>query len=226
MIHLSFSLRVLVRNAELDVVRTVRKHSPFAQVSRQGTLVVPLVPDRELSHAIFPDEWKVNDSGTYSRFAPDFSSGVVHNVYDPPEELIDILYQTVLEEAEVHDRSYCQIVTNYEGERLQPYRRESSRGGWSNEYSHPTASVFSAPKMGLLRFDRGLRFTIQRATIETVDGILTTSIEQLLYDEGPWKITQRLTSIPSGLEAWMPALTAVLDRYQCKLEACQGHYHL
>lgn len=220
-------MKILVHDASRDLVEAMHQHNRMTQVSRNGMLVVPLITDRDLSHAIYPHEWKAGERFD-DRFVPDFSSGVVHSVYDFPKELADTSYQAVLEEREVHmRRSYCQIVTGYNGERLQPYRRKSGdRRRCGGEYDHPTSSSFSAPKMGLLRFDRGHSFTIQRASVEVIDGILTTKVEDLLRDDGRCELTQKLTSLPSELEPWMPALTAVLDRYDCDLGSCQGHYHL
>lgn len=202
--------------------------SRLARVSRNGTLVARTIVNRELSHAIYPNEWKLAERGSSGRSqpVPDLSNGSVHSVYYFPDALANVPYQAVFNETEVHIRkSYCQIVTDYEGGKLRPYRRGGSSGRL-RDYDHPTTSGFSASKMGLLRFDSGIGFTIQRASLEVIDGVLTSRTEEVLRDNARCETTDKLTSLPDELSNWQPALTAVLDRYRCDLKSCQGHYHL
>lgn len=230
----SFSVNALVADAETGIIDAMRERSRLTRVSRNGTLVVPLLGDREMSHASYPAEWDdaQTDRSPLFRFRPNFTTGFVHEVCDFPEALADSPYKLVLEAAEVHSRgSYCQVVTGYTGEQLRPYRREGSHGRLGSEYVHPTASIFSAPAMGLLRLDanqarRQGNLTIHRAAVEVVNGLVTVIHERLLRLDDPSLAFSKLTSLSDELKNWEPALEAHYERWECEAGWCDGHYHL
>lgn len=227
---MSFSLDALVDNPDPALVKALRDRVPhLVHVARNGTLVVHLDADYDLSPATYPGEYRVVNpeakSGLF-RFSRDFSQGPVHEIHAFPEELAGTPYRLVLENPEAHLSSYCLVTTGYDGERIHPYRRESSANG------HHSVSVFSAPAMGSVRIDfersrnRGI-LTIRRAKVEVIDGLVTVVTEQLFRKGGPQLLTHRVTLAPTpDLTAWEPALRALYERFECRNGFCQGHYHL
>lgn len=230
---MTFKLNALVPDADDELAVHMRSLHKRTYLTRSGTLVVPLRPNRELSHASHPEEWRDTGRQGRLRYRPDFASGTVHEMFDFPEELADTRYRLVLEEAEAHARgSYCQVVTDYKGGRLRPYYRESADRRWSDKYIHPTVSVFSAPAMGVLRLDANQAdeqntLVIHRARIVVAAGIVTVVHEQLLRLDDAKLAFCKLDTLPDGLQSWLPALMAHYERWECdEWRNCDGHYHL
>ena len=233
---LSFKVNVLVANADADMITAAREQSRLAHVSRNGTLVVPLVNNYEMSYANYPSEWTDTQTDDISLFRlhPNFASGSVHEAYELPPVLAGSTYRLMLQVVESNSRgSYCQIATGYNGERLYPYRREGRRHnlGWGVAKEHPTSSVFSAPAMGVVRIDANRTYSqahvrIRRAAVEVTNDLVTVTHEQLLSINHPKLVYAKLTSLTDELKDWEPALHACYERRDCALTACSGHYHL
>lgn len=228
-----FRPHAMVREPSPEL-RAAMRDNRLAHVTRRGTLVVRLLSNHELSHAIYPSEWRVSKPEATSCFRcqPDFSHGVVHEVYDFPEELAAAECRLLLEGAEVHSRrgSYCQVITGHDGERLRPYRRERYLTH-NGSYTHPTTSMFTARRLGKLRLyanqarEQG-SLTIHRSSVEAVDGLVVVTTELLFQLDNPLLATHKFDQLPEELVAWRPALLAHYERWECDAHDCDGHYHL
>lgn len=219
-----FNVKVLVRNPQGEVWSAMLMANKYAP-TRNGLMTFMLPPNEELSRAIYPDEWAVSGN-RLTEYRPDFADGVVHTVYDFPEELAEASYQLCLEAAEDHaPGSYCQVVTDYHGGRLKPYRRQ--RGSY-----HPTVSYFSGVYLGALRLDANAAYqqgvlVVRRAKVGIVDGLVTVTTEQLLRLYDPRLATHKLTELPGLDMPWHKALAAHYQRWECdRVYGCEGHYHL
>lgn len=232
---MSYELRAVVSEADPALTAAVQALQPMASVSRSGALFVPLQANRELSHAIYEDEWRDEGEGAhFFSFSPNQAAEVVHTIFELPEVLVDSDYSLSLENMEASDRSYAQVVAGHSGERLSPYRREG-RSSRFIDVGHATTSVFSAPKMSQVRFDQYraqsgklvARLTFSRASVKTVDGLITMTedFDVDAKNEALLILKERgIAGAKPELGQWEGPLQAMFDRIGCKLQYCDGHY--
>lgn len=230
---MSFTLNALVHNASDTLIDTMRTASRLNHVSRNGTLVIRALSNREASAKQYPAEWQdTGGPGNLIRYRPVFDSGTVHEVFTLPAGLEEIQYKLVFDEAETHLRGlYCQLITGYNGEKLRPYRRQSANRRL-DRHGH-SSSGFSNRSIGVVRLniDRTsqqpqVHFSICRARVVESDGLITATYEQLLSAKDPRLNPDRLVELTGDLPDWVSAVQALCDRWTCSQEGCEGHYHL
>ena len=229
MIPVGFKVKALVRQPSDELVESFRGTNQRIYRSANGTLVAWMNENRELSHATYPAEWR---TGGVFEYQADFSGGIVHKLYNFPEQFAGTSYRLELEAPEAHARgAYCQVITGYSGERLRPYRRQGNPVQLDS-YSHPTISVFSAHQLSTLRLDANQAhqtgaLRIRQAKVEVADGLVTATINQLFELNDPSLATTKIASLPNELAEWQPALLAHYERWECEaIVRCDGHYHL
>ncbi len=228
------TLNALVPEASQSLISAATEANRQAHLSRNGTLVVPLYSDRKSSMELFSEEWTdlhpgTDYPGSLTRYRPNFQSSIVHEMYNIPTILQDVSYRLSFQAAEVHARgSYCQIVTDFNGGKLKPFRREGV-GRRQEEYRHPTASVFSAAQMGMVRIDLRdqQRLVVRRASVVGGgyrDTALVTHEEICIIDDA-YLAAVPVATLPKEAAKWQEAVAACYERLSCTEARCDGHYH-
>lgn len=230
-----FALKVIVPRPEPALIADTLLRDRYVYLSRKKEeLVLSLEPDNELSRALYPNEWRLltpEEAATrglpLSSVVPDDSASVWHRVYRLPDGLSGRDYQATLVAEEKHDReSYCQVVTGYDAEQLRPDYRETTSED-TPEGVHPTVSVFSGAKLGLVRlYLPEKELAVYRAALEIGDSLITVTRERLVrHFDGRLALCKPCLPLHPDLRHWTPAVQAHYRRWRCEAETCNGHYH-